>query len=245
MVYFACADIHGHYQAFMKAIKESGYVAATPNHQLIVCGDMFGRAAQCKSDIINIYRYLTSFEHFNTPIVLRGNHEGILIDIFKRGYCTELDCRNGEDKTIAALADCMPFETRTPGPVNNAGKNYPNFYEWLCNLPFYHETKNYVFVHGWIPRAADMQGFREANEDEWYDATWSHTEHQITHMPKNGYEKNLVFGHWGTYRLRKYSCWADDHSNFYDKQRKLIGLDNTTVFSHKMQIEIIYDEPIY
>ena len=244
MKYFACADIHGCWMALKHAVKEYGYDATNKDHQLIVCGDSFGRAAGLREDVINVYQYLTSQEHVNPPIVLKGNHEDILIDIFKRGWCTPTDCYNGEDKTIAALAGTMPFETRTPGVTQLVAANYPEFEEWLHSLPYYFETKNHVFVHGWIPCAKDMSKFREASESRWKVATWCNTEDMICCMPENGYDKTLVFGHWGTYRLRD-DDWQDgDHSIWFDKERKLVGLDNTTVWTKFIEMYVVNDEPV-
>jgi serine/threonine protein phosphatase 1 len=245
MKYFVCADIHGCWAALKNAVNKYGYVEGDSNHQLIVCGDSFGRAASCREDVINVYEYLTSPMHENPPIVLRGNHENIILDAIKRGYCTYLDCRNGEDKTIAALAGTMQFEARTPGVMQKVAANYPEFEQWLRNLPYYFETKNHVFVHGWIPRDDDMQWFREATEEEWIFATWVETDRKIAYMPENGYEKTLVFGHWGTWLLRG-ADWQDDdaHGMWVDERRKLVGLDNTTCVSHKIEMYVIDDEPV-
>jgi hypothetical protein len=89
-----------------------------------------------------------------------------------------------------------------------------------------------------------MKWFREAEEREWIEATWCNTEDCIWMMPENGYDKTLVFGHWGTYRLRG-EDWEDgNHDIWFDKQRKLVGLDNTTVVTYYMDMYVFDDEPV-
>ena len=45
MKYFCFSDAHGDYNAFMAAVVKYGYNCKDPNHQLISCGDNFGRAS--------------------------------------------------------------------------------------------------------------------------------------------------------------------------------------------------------
>lgn len=242
MKYFACSDIHGNYKALMSGIEKAGYDKSNKEHQLIVCGDMFGRAANCSTDIINVYRYLTSDEHINKPIIIQGNHELILIDALERGYLSYLDCRNGEDRTLAALADEDLYYARQDKNISKAVlDNYPEFLEWLKSLPKYYETSNHIITHGWIPRSAHPETYKDATEREWYNAMWCDTDDELYCMSKmfpNGYHKTLVVGHWGTYRLRKQSYLTDSHDIYVNEQLKVIGLDNTTVFSQKIEFYI-------
>ena len=51
MKYFVSADIHGFYDEWIKALKEKGFDFNTPEHKVILCGDLFDRGRQPKQII--------------------------------------------------------------------------------------------------------------------------------------------------------------------------------------------------
>ena len=44
MKFFVFADVHGDYTALIDGLNKAGYSAQNPEHMIISCGDMFGRA---------------------------------------------------------------------------------------------------------------------------------------------------------------------------------------------------------
>ena len=159
------------------------------------------------------------------------------MDIFRKNYIDSVDRYNGEDFTISSFAHCSKSEANfNPEMIQIAAKT--GVEEWIVNLPWYYETKNHIFVHGWLP-----EYFREASDREWDEASWSNTQHEINCMLKP-YEKTLVFGHWSTSLLRGESIFNGDYSTWFNDRLKLVGLDNTTAAHHEIQMYVIEDEPI-
>ena len=251
MTYFVFADPHGNYEALLAAITEIGYDAANPKHQLIGCGDYFGRAAQSNSDCVNIWRYLTSLHHTNKQICIRGNHESILIDALERRQLTETDIYNGEHNTFASFLGRYPNQIKRDFYLQfDAAKVMINigFLDWLESLPWYFETEHYIFTHGFVP----LQWFgknwelSKLEDWEWNTSSWAKTPDYIwtldrTHTKS---DKTTMFGHWRANELNERFAgkWEEKDGDIYvDKERKLIGLDTTTVLSHKVGCVIIED----
>lgn len=251
MTYFVFADPHGNYEALITAITEMDYDAANPLHQLIGCGDYFGRAAQSNSDCVNIWKYLTSPHHKNKPICLRGNHESILIDAIKRRQLTYTDIYNGEHNTFASFINVFPQNIVYDGgyQLDAARKMIDcGFYDWLKSLPWYFETEHYIFTHGFVPlkyftTKPDLSDFRDS---EWNAASWAKTPDDIRYLDTQGFKasKTIVFGHWRTKELNERFAgkWEEVDGDIYvDKERKLIGLDTTTALSYKVGCVVIED----
>lgn len=251
MTYFVFADPHGNYEALITAITEMDYDAANPLHQLIGCGDYFGRAAQSNSDCVNIWKYLTSPHHKNKPICLRGNHESILIDAIKRRQLTYTDIYNREHNTFASFINIFPQNIVCDGgyQLDAARKMIDcGFYDWLKSLPWYFETEHYIFTHGFVPlkyftTKPDLSDFRDS---EWNAASWAKTPDDIRYLDTQGFKasKTIVFGHWRAKELNERFAgkWEEVDGDIYvDKERKLIGLDTTTALSYKVGCVVIED----
>ena len=251
MTYFVFADPHGNYGALITAITEMGYDAANPQHQLIGCGDYFGRAARSNSDCVNIWKYFTSPHHANKPICLRGNHENILIDAIERRQLTEVDIYNGEHNTFASFLGRYPNQVKYDCYLQfDAAKAMIDvgFYDWLKALPWYYETEHYIFTHGFVPLTYFARGVELSNFDDWSwaQASWAKTPDEIVRFDLMRIEshKTIVFGHWRAKELdEKFAGkWEEEDGNIYvDKERKLIGLDVTTALSHKVGSIVIDD----
>lgn len=251
MKYFVFADPHGNYEALITAIAEMGYDASNPQHQLIGCGDYFGRAAQSNTDCANIWKYLTSLHHTNKPICIRGNHESILIDAIARRQLTDIDIYNGEHNTFASFSGRYPNQVKLDCYLQfDAAKAMINvgFYDWLKSLPWYFETEHYIFTHGFMPTMYFVRGVELSDFDveDWKRASWAKTPDDIRTLDRMGVKspKTIVFGHWRAKELNEKFAgkWAEKDGEIYvDEERKLIGLDVTTALSHKVGKIILED----
>ena len=251
MTYFVFADPHGNYEALITAITEMGYDAANPQHQLIGCGDYFGRAARSNSDCVNIWKYLTSPHHTNKPICIRGNHESILIDAIERRQLTETDIYNGEHNTFASFLGRYPNQVKRDCYLQfDAAKVMMRlgFYDWLKSLPWYFETEHYIFTHGFVPLQWFGKKWKLSDLDdwEWNTASWARTPDYILTLDQTHtkVDKTVVFGHWRAKELNERFAgkWEETDGDIYvDKERKLIGLDTTTALSHKVGCVVIED----
>lgn len=251
MTYFVFADPHGNYEALITAITEMGYDASNSQHQLIGCGDYFGRAARSNSDCVNIWKYLTSPHHVNKPICIRGNHESILIDAIERRQLTEVDVYNGEHNTFASFLGRYPNQVMYDCYLQfDAAKAMIDvgFYDWLKSLPWYFETEHYIFTHGFVPLMYFTRGVELSDFDDWSwtRASWAKTPDEIVKFDIMKVEsgKTIVFGHWRAKELNKrfVGKWEENDGDIYvDEERKLIGLDVTTALSHKVGSIVIDD----
>ena len=103
--YFAVSDIHGFYSQFRNALKRSGFDLENPNHILIVCGDIFDRGPGSKG----VYKFLRSISK-ERRILIRGNHETLLRDLYNRGYAWDHDFTNGTVDTLYQLAGLGTYD---------------------------------------------------------------------------------------------------------------------------------------
>lgn len=230
MKYFVFGDVHGDYSSLMKAIKNSGYDCNNKNHQIISLGDNFGRAERDLGSA-GIWHYLTSEEHINKPICIRGNHETILLRILQRGFFYRTDILNGEHLTIKSFANCsLEDAVYNPEAINKVRKL--NLEYWIKQMPWYYETEHFIFVHGWV-----------AKENEcWEDATWSHSLNKYKNLvmqfePMN---KMMIAGHWTTSDFWNL-IGIRSNDIFYDKEYNVCFLDTCTVLTHKVNILVVED----
>ncbi|MGN0813553.1 MAG: metallophosphoesterase [Candidatus Coproplasma sp.] len=251
MKYFVFSDAHGDYNALMKAVKEYGYQPWNSNHTLISCGDNFGRA-QTGEGSKGIYDYLISPIHKNPPVCLMGNHELILIDILFKRSISVVDIQNGEHLTLYSFLNMNPEEQElTAYAIDCVSRS--NLMDWLIDRPYFFETPHYLFLHGFLPFDWNetqfiTENFANVGKELWDNACWSQTPTMIERFAlefPGGLKKRIVFGHWHNSDLRisfepvinyetRHSIWRND-------KLKLIGLDNCTVLSHKIEMLVIED----
>ena len=158
MKFFVISDIHGYYDQMIKALDDAGFDKTNPDHWLISCGDNFDRGEQP----LEVLHYLLNLER---KTLIKGNHEDLIISCCHRGYPDFHDCSNG-----------------TAGTIEKIGHININSFELACEVtqlslsPLivqmidYFETKNYVFVHSFIPYW--IEKWRLADSKEWKEARW-------------------------------------------------------------------------
>ena len=196
---FVISDMHGYYDEMIDALKQSGFDKYNSDHWLITCGDHFDRGPKP----VEVMQYLISLPR---KILVKGNHESLLQDLCERGYPCSHDFHNGTFDTVCKFGGkslgrsfeecCIIAEQRT--------KNF------IYNMVNYFETKNYIFVHGWIPVICNDDlpmyyrnnrkfefnpDWRIAHYSEWEQARWLNG----IDMARKGFvdpNKTIVCGHW-------------------------------------------------
>jgi hypothetical protein len=139
---FVTSDIHSYWTPFKKALDDAGFEPDNKNHLLIVLGDVFDRGGESWE----VYNFLNNLTNV---ILVRGNHEDLLEELLNRGYGEKHDHSNGTTRTVVDLVDYT-------GKRTSSSKDCCDAVKWMIT-PFlnkfvnYFETKNYIFVHGWIP----------------------------------------------------------------------------------------------
>lgn len=263
MKIFACSDIHGFYKEFKDALKKSGFEENNPSHLLIVCGDYWDRGYQP----YKIYEYLNNI---NNKVLVKGNHELLMEDLLKRGYPRNHDYHNGTAETCAILQEDLALKEDRIVSSMNYEYIKPFVKEFYSQMVNYYETKNYIFVHCWIPfnvkeeyinndeidkldrkqpKIVYRKDWRRASKDKWFDAMWGNP-FLLEYQNLNKTGKTIVHGHW-------YNSWfyaLEDVENLPEfglgskfdiaYHGNCIGLDTCTAYTNKVNVLVIEDDLI-
>lgn len=248
MKYFCCSDIHGDYEALMRAIIKYDYNPNDTEHQLIVCGDCFGRSQTNEDGSLNVFNYLTSNIHANAPVVLRGNHEDILLKIIDKKSLSWIDIYNGEKNTLVSLSGIRDFAEKfyTDEDLICEMERKCQISKWINNLPFVYQTKTHIFTHGWFPKGY-LTHLIENNEwkftvEQWIEATWVKTPEEVEnyiYYKDEQFNKTIVFGHWHAEAFHNlYNGIANKDDIWIDTDNGLVALDCCTARSHNIEMYI-------
>ena len=198
--FFVCSDIHSAYTPWIEALKNAGFNPNKYSHKIVVCGDLFDRM----DESLQVYDFVKDMLAKYKLIYVKGNHESLMEECIIRGYPANHDWSNGTAKSIIDLAphaknfyDACTVVYEKMKPLLNKTVNY-------------FETKNYIFVHGWIPVVSKddlpmyymnnrkfefYPSWRYAHAGEWDQARWLNG----MDMARRGFVepgKTIVCGHW-------------------------------------------------
>lgn len=167
---FAVSDVHGYCREMIRSLDKAGFDENDDNHLLVFCGDMFDRGTQNKK----VFEYLESVRN---KVLIRGNHEDMLLKIFERGYLADNNYFNGTAETIREFFGECSIDPRD-GAINFSDQPEvkPRLKKAILGMRDYFETEKYVFTHGWLPVAEGkiMENWREASAEDWEAAHWIH-----------------------------------------------------------------------
>ena len=244
--FFIMSDIHGYYDEMKLALNEAGFDPNNEEHWIITCGDHFDRG----SKPLEVMGYLKSLPR---KILVKGNHEQLLMECINRGEYFSYDISNGTAQTIMDLApSAFTFEEACTVA-------YGKIKDFIDDMVDYFETKHYIFVHSWIPliskdglpayytrnRSFEFRDdWREASAREWEDSRWGNP----FEMAERGLlpDKTVVFGHW-----HSSTGWAksEGHSEFGEDAKfdpyygdGFIAIDACTAHSGKVNCLVLEDE---
>lgn len=241
---FVISDIHGFYDEMIKSLNEAGFNKDTDI--LISLGDNIDRGKQPKE----VIDYLYSLPN---KVLIRGNHEDLFQDACMRGYPLYHDYCNGTHQSICMLNNDDVYSNQ----YHNLKKN-TDCYRYRCiisnDMVDYFETKNYIFVHSFLPTKKELgheyviNNWKEAENSKWEDARWGNPfglMKTVLNIPK----KTIVFGHFHTSYANKmdgkcieeFGEGADFSINYGSNY---IGIDACTAHSHKVNCLVLEDELI-
>ena len=169
MKLFAVSDIHGHCTELKTALDEAGFDVTNKNHTLVVLGDMFDRG----TENIMVYEFIKSLPR---KILIKGNHEDFLCEIFEQGYITRRDVHNGTDITVEEMLGEKAIDGYGHIDRELYSKKINEITSFISSMQNYYETEKYVFVHGWVPITVEertphiMENWREATPQDWKEA---------------------------------------------------------------------------
>lgn len=255
--YFVITDIHGFYDEMMSALNEAGFDINNPEHIIINLGDSCDRGGKPKE----VLEFLMNLYKQGRAILIRGNHETLMVEAIWRGNFQSHDKHNGTEETAKiltgekfSLAACF------------AMKDCKLFWDYYDATIDFYETDNAVFVHGWIPYKMEMstdekykslpelyrpcvatydENWREGN---WEDARW---QNGMMMWSKNirvpG--KTVYCGHFHAnfgraYIDKTHPEWPEedkiaefDWSPYVNEQ--IVALDGCTAYSGKVNVVVI------
>ena len=233
MKYFVVSDVHSFYTPLIKALEEAGFDQNNPNHCLISCGDNFDRGDESEK----VRQFLMNLPN---KVLIKGNHEDLIEELCLRGYPESYDYPNGTLKTVEELGHIEKNSIDLACEVT-----LQKLRPLLNEMVNYFETKNYVFVHSFVPYFTSEPNWRQATNKDWEQARWGNPFRLVSF----GYwkeNKKLVFGHWHTSKqwskLLKTSEYGEDAVHDIWKQDNAVGLDACTVLSDKVNVYVVEDE---
>lgn len=243
---FIFSDVHGFYDELRKALDEAGFNQNDPEHIAVCLGDTTDRGTQ-PQEVID---YLTSLPR---KVLVKGNHESLIMRCIGRGYPERHDWHNGTAQTIIDLA---PQAVNFYDACSVAYEKMQSFIDSMVN---YYETKHYIFVHSFVPlkncdglpiyytknRKFEVDpDWRYAHSSAWEEARWGNP----FDLAEKGFlpDKTLVFGHyhtsWPRYKYEGKPEMGDkaDFSPYYGNG--YIGIDACTAYSKKVNVLVLEDE---
>ena len=249
---FVTSDIHSYFEEFQFALGEAGFDENNEDHWLVVCGDCFDRGP----DSEELLHFLMQLER---KIIIKGNHDILLEDCCARGYPCSHDKHNGTYQTIKDLTNSVEaFDFSASCQLT--WHKLARYRELLVN---YFETKNYIFVHSWIPTNVTYdetaskpwhqvgktysynENWRNADEKAWEEAMWGNP-FVLAHQDLNKTGKTIVFGHWHCSTGHRMLGNCEDEFDYAIWEpcyfKNTIGIDRCTAYTGEVNVLVLEDE---
>ncbi len=231
---FAVSDIHGCAGALIKSLENAGFDSKNPNHLLVVLGDLFDRGNENR----RVLEYLSGIKN---KILIRGNHEDILMQTLTTSRVDRLQIING---TLSTLTEFFAYY-HGESILNTIDSSQRRVADMLVDLIEsmydYFETDRYIFTHGWITEDANENDFRYANSAKWQRARWLrwHNLYPNFTIPEG---KTIVVGHTPCYYASMFDNARYDYdcSIFYGYG--LVAIDGAAVSKGSVNVFVTEDE---
>lgn len=260
MKYFVFSDVHGFYSILKEELDKKGFDVNNDDHMLISIGDNFDRG----NENYQMYLFLKEMKEKKKIILIKGNHEDLFLEMLYRGNPMYHDKTNG---TLGTLEEFYKVF------YDDEGYKYLYFFgdvyyklkdegiiEFMDDMLDYYETDHYVFTHGFIPIAHNIDleydlDWRNASKEEFKRSRW------VNGMERSIYDnigiegKKIVVGHFhasygnvrkregkfeNSLKLRKLEFENLDDMNVYEDDN-VIAIDACTVLSKRVNVLVIED----
>jgi serine/threonine protein phosphatase 1 len=230
MKLFVVSDTHSYFDEMIKALNEAGFDKENPNHMLIHCGDTIDRGPK-PAEMID---YLMALPN---KVLVRGNHETLMLNMMQRGFPCSNDFHNGTYQTVLDLAPNTESFTKACSVA------YSKMKPMLDIMVDYFETQHYIFTHGYIPFCVD---WRNASYNEWEEARWLNGFDESEFYTVEG--KQIVVGHWhcsyANHKAYRTPEWGEG-ANFEPYiDNDIICIDACTAYTKKVNVLVLEDNLI-
>lgn len=265
MKYFVISDIHSFYTEMMTSLLSNGFDAENPYHKVIICGDAFDRG----DETIKMFEWLKEMKSKDKLIYIRGNHEDLLEDVFRRNRISSVDVSNGTYLTIKSLAqeqrghviDDFDAMSNINTLLSDAYKT--GILQFLGETCIdYYETKNYIFVHGFIPTKYDdltktsiiIPSWRKnTTQRDWASSRWTNGLSMAIDCGLREPDKTIIVGHYHTSYGHVRDFYGKDYSKVYLRSLEfepnadfsiwkgngIIALDGCVTLTHKVNCLVL------
>ncbi len=164
---FVVSDVHGCATKLKDELKRAGYDKNNQEHIFVCCGDLFDRG----DENLEVLRFVESIDQ---KVLIRGNHEDMLLKILETGHMAEHNFYNGTLNTMEEFFGRYAVDKDT-GDVDFSGMTsmVKRVSDFIMSMQDYHETEDFVFVHGWLPsyeyngKHTIMANWRKASPEQW------------------------------------------------------------------------------
>ena len=198
MKFYTVADVHAFFSVMHRALEKAGFFSDTGPHKLIMLGDSFDRGPEPKE----MQSFILDLMEKDAVILIKGNHDDMYEELATKdhGLPYSHHVMNGTYESALVLTGFDPYQAKMQNyAFAEAIKQTPLFAQILPSMRDYFETKQYVFVHGWIPTFHDRREY-------WENRNWRNAKPTAWKMARwyNGMDlrqvctekKTIVCGHW-------------------------------------------------
>ena len=236
---FIVADIHSFYDEMITALSAQGFDREDPDHIFVSLGDLFDRGP----DPLKCLEFVNALPA-DRKILIRGNHEDLLMQCLERQVFLSHDLHNGTMDTVCKLAgeNAALISERNERMLFSAAWYNPELRAYYDALRDYAEIEEYVFVHGWIPARKNAPG-KDWHLGDWREARWMNGMEKWKQGARLA-DKTIFCGHWhtswGHAVLEKRGTEFGEDADFSPFIGEgIVALDACTVLSHKVNCFVI------
>lgn len=213
----------------------AGFDKDNADHLPICCGDYFDRG----NENVEVLHFFEGLQH---KVLLKGNHEDMLLKLLQTGKLQHHHYINGTMQTlenffgeysIDPVDDTIDFSDK----AHITGK----ICEFIEATVDYYETENYVFVHGWLPEnALTPETRKRAGSEAWEESRrvkWN--EQYIGLRPLA--DKTLVCGHVPTFFANAFAPNRGINCSDIFYGNGIIAIDAGTADTKQVNVLVLED----
>ena len=163
--FFVVSDVHSFYKELIEALDKSGFDKYNKNHIFVSCGDLLDRGP----DPLSCLQFVNSLPE-ERKILIKGNHEELLLEAVKRGHFLAHDYHNKTSETVKMLSG-LDIRQHNDREILKSAVNNPLWVTYINSCVDYYEDNKHIFVHGWIPFniVIEYEAFKAYKE---YNPNW-------------------------------------------------------------------------
>lgn len=216
------SDIHGEREKLEALLEKANY--DKQKDQLILLGDYVDRGPDSRGVLDKVMEL-----HAQGAITLMGNHDHMMVRSFAQDKgVIERWFRIGGQQTLGSYGHAAGGQESGAPETLQLTPQLERHIAFLSGLACYHETADYIFVHGGVHPTTPL------HETDPYTLMWIRDEF---HKGYQG-DKTVVFGHTPTESLH-------GKHDVYFGENNIIGIDGGAVFGGQLNCLELPSKKVY